>query len=202
MQSDVEGLCSNFCCTVWHQPFEAQRTRWRPSTPLMPGPLDGASEDVPTIEIACVALESPLEPPATSFAVAYEAGLKSHRTLKPRFQLAFDCLAGSLYHLGSPQFAGSNTGPFFAYEVLSEESRHAEPPSFLEFAPEHLESARELLAWLLKASPEGKLLFTSDWQFGPAPARRFDAVGLDEFWQLHDSQNLRLNAAYPIERAV
>jgi hypothetical protein len=41
MQSDVEGLCSNFCSTVWHQPFQAQRTRRRPSTPLMPGPLGG-----------------------------------------------------------------------------------------------------------------------------------------------------------------
>ncbi len=41
MQSDVEGLCSIFCCTFLLQPFQAQRTRRRPSTPLMPGPLGG-----------------------------------------------------------------------------------------------------------------------------------------------------------------
>jgi hypothetical protein len=43
MQSDVEGLRSNYRCTVWLQHFQAQRTRRRPSTPLMPGPLGGAN---------------------------------------------------------------------------------------------------------------------------------------------------------------
>ena len=157
---------------------------------------------MPSIEIACVGLESPLEPPATTFAVVYEAGLKSHRYPHPRFQLDFDRMTGSLYHLGSPQFTGSTTGSFLAYDVLSEASRHAEPPSFLEFAPDHLQSARDLLAWLLEASPEGRLVFTSDWQFGPEGSRRCDAVALAQFWQLHDSRNLLLNAAYPIERAV
>jgi len=37
MQLDVEGLGFNFCSTVWHQFLEDQRTRRRPSTPLMPG---------------------------------------------------------------------------------------------------------------------------------------------------------------------
>jgi len=49
-------------------------------------------------------------------------------------------------------------------------------------------------------SPEGRLLFTTDRQFGPRRARRFAPLGLDEFWRLHDRRALRLNAAYPLER--
>ena len=155
---------------------------------------------MPSIEIACIGLESPLVPPATSFALVYEAGLKSHRSPKPRFQREFDRLSGSLYHLGSPQFAGTTEGAFLAWDVLSVASRHANPPSFLEFAAEHLESARELLSWLLRVSPVGRLLFTSDWQFGPPGARRFSLTGPTEFWRLHDERALRLNAAYSVER--
>jgi hypothetical protein len=156
---------------------------------------------MPSIEIACLGLTTPLSPPATSFAVICEAGLKSHRSPEPRFQRDFDGLSGSLYHLGSPQFAGTVSGPFFAYDVLSEASRHAEPPSFLEFAPEHVASAQALVAWLFDVSPEGRLLFTTDWQFGPKGARRFGALEPDEFWRLHSRRELLLNAAYPIARA-
>ena len=156
---------------------------------------------MPSIEIACLGLTIPLPPPATSFAVVYEAGLKSHRSPKPRFQRDFDGLSGSLYHLGNPEFAGTTSGPFLGYVVLSEPSRQAEPPSFLAFAPEHLASAQALVAWLLDSSPEGRLLFTSDWQFGPEGSRRFSALTLSEFWRRHSRRELLLNAAYPIARA-
>ena len=157
---------------------------------------------MPSIEIACIGLKSPLEPPPTSFALVYEAGLVSHRSPEPRFQLDFDELSGSLYHLGSPQFAGTTTGLFLAWDVLSDASRHADPPSFLEFAPEHHESARELLSWLLQASPHSRLLFTSDWQFGPKETHRFPPMGLTEFWGLHNARGVLLNSAYFIERAA
>jgi hypothetical protein len=157
---------------------------------------------MPSIEIACIGLDTLLEPPTTSFALIFEAGLKSHRSPDPRFQRDFDELSGSLYHLGNPQFAGTNTGAFLAYDVLSEASRHAEPTSFLEFAPEHRDSARKLLSWLLQISPEGRLLFTSDWQFGPEGSHRFPPTSLAEFWRLHNAHELQLNSAYPIERAA
>jgi hypothetical protein len=157
---------------------------------------------MPSIEIACIGLESPLEPPPTSFAVAYEGGLKSHRSPCPRFQSQFDQLSGSLYHLGNPGFAGTKAGPFFAYDLLSEASRHAESPSFLEFAPEHEASVRELLSWLLQVSPQSKLLFTSDWQFGPGGSRTLPQASLNEFWRLHSQRRLLLNAAYPLTHAA
>ncbi|HEY5376516.1 MAG TPA: hypothetical protein VIK01_22705, partial [Polyangiaceae bacterium] len=63
-------------------------------------------------------------------------------------------------------------------------------------------SARALLNWLVAASPCGRILFTSDWQFGPDWTKRFAAITLNEFWRLHDSRALLLNAAYPVAAAV
>jgi hypothetical protein len=100
--------------------------------------------------------------------------------------------------LGNPRLDGPDGGPFFAYELLSEASRNADPVSFLEFAPEHVDSVHHFVDWLLLSSPERRLLFTSDWQFGPRQPHRFPSIDLNGFWQLHDSHALLLNAAYPI----
>lgn len=156
---------------------------------------------MPSIEIACVGLATPLQPPPTSFAVVYEAGLKSHRSPLPRFQEEFDSISGSLYHLGNPKNEETAKGYFFAYEVISEASRDATPPSFLEFAHEQKASAQQLLEWLLAASPVGQLLFTSDWQFGPQWSHRFGPIDLQEFCRRHDTRELLLNSSYRIERS-
>ena len=111
----------------------------------------------------------------------------------------FRCIC--IYLLGDPQLRDTpGRGCFAAYELLSEASRDAS--TFLEFALDHREGVRSLLTPLLDASPIGRLLFTSDWQFGPSEARRFDAISLPEYWRLHDARGLRLNAAYPINGAA
>jgi hypothetical protein len=155
---------------------------------------------MPSIEIAALGLATPLAPPPTSFSVAYDAGLKSHR-LPSRFQPDFDRMSGSLYHLGNPGLSGRE-GAFFASDLLSLEARGADPPSFLEFAQPHVASVHALLDWLLRNSPDGNLLFTSDWQFGPEGTQRLGPVSLMAFWKLHDSRRLMLNAAYPVGSAV
>lgn len=155
---------------------------------------------MPTIEIAAIGLVKPLAPPQTSFSVVYERGLRSHR-VPSRFQADFDRMSGSLYHLGNPGLPGDG-GAFFASELLSTESRGADPRSFLEFAKSHVASIHTLLEWLLRHSSDGNLLFTSDWQFGPAGTQRAGPVSLPDFWRLHDSRRLMLNAAYPVCRAV
>jgi hypothetical protein len=156
---------------------------------------------MPSIEIACVDLSTDTKPLATSFAVTHELGLRSHRSPAPRFQADFAKLTGALYHIGNPEFAGHDGGPFFAYDVLSEASREADPKSFLEFDAPHVPSMRNFLQWLLDLSPCGRILFTSDWQFGPSETHRFEPIALAEFWSRHDSRRLLLNAAYPIARA-
>jgi hypothetical protein len=152
---------------------------------------------MPSIEIATIGLSTPLAPPVTSFAVVYEAGLRSHRT-PSRFQADFDRISGSLYHLGNPSFSGTTGGAFFASELLSVRSQDADPRSFLEFSSDHVASVQALLEWLIDVSPTHRLLFTSDWQFGPEATRRFDVITLPELWDLHDSQELLLNALYPV----
>ena len=155
---------------------------------------------MPSIEIAVIGLDTPLAPPPLSFPVAYERGLKSHR-VPSRFQSDFDRLSGSLYHLGNPGLSAGG-GAFFACDLLSFESRESDPRSFLEFAQPHVAGIHALLEWLLQNSPEGNLLFTSDWQFGPERAQRLGPLSLKAFWRLHDSRALMLNAAYPVSGAV
>jgi hypothetical protein len=150
---------------------------------------------MPSIEIACVGLHQGRMPPRTTFDIAYDAGLASHR-VPSRFQRDFDATAGSMYHLGNPGQNTASSGAFTAYELLSSECHAQDPPVFLEFGQSHVQSLKELLLWLLNASPTGRLLFTSDYQFGPDGATRFGPVSPTEFWNLHDSRQLRMNALY------
>jgi hypothetical protein len=153
---------------------------------------------VPSIEVACIELDLPAPIPTSGFALVYERGLKSHR-IPSRFQADFSGLSGCLYHFGNPALRNpQQRGAFFAYELLSEASRDAIPPSFLEFAPPYRDEVTVVLSSILAASPVGRALFTSDWQFGPEWTHRFGPFGLSEFWRLHDSRNLQLNSAYAL----
>jgi hypothetical protein len=80
-------------------------------------------------------------------------------------------VSGSLYHLGNNELSGLG-GAFFASDLLSLESRDADAPTFLEFAQSHVASVHSLLDWLIRNSPDSRLLFTSDWQFGPEGTQR------------------------------
>ncbi|SRR5579872_613589 len=133
------------------------------------------------------------------FAVESGMELKSHRTPKPLFGEDFAKLQGCIFHLGNPDLKNRRKGrAFFAYDLLSDRSRSAARPTFLEFRPEFVPGIRELLGSLVQSSPMREVLFTSDWQFGPKRAYRSPIVSLEEFWSLHDARKLRLNAAYPI----
>jgi hypothetical protein len=152
---------------------------------------------MPSIEIVAVDQLRPIEVAGFPFAVLADNKLRSHRS-HPRFQNDFDGLSGVLYHLGNPNLKADHVGRcFFAYEVLSEESKKAES-TFLEFAPEYRSAAELLLRDLMVDSPVHRLVFTSDWQFGPDWTKREPAVSLEEFWGLHDSHHLQLNALYQI----
>jgi hypothetical protein len=103
-----------------------------------------------------------------------------------------------MYHLGNPGQNAALSGAFTAYELLSDERLNQEPMIFLEFGHSHAQSLKGLLHWLLESSPTSRLHFTSDYQFGPGASARFGPITLPEFWNLHDSRNLRMNALYTI----
>jgi hypothetical protein len=158
---------------------------------------------MPSIEVACIgAVRAPPPPEGLSFAVEYEVGLKSHRGPTPKFQRDFDDTSGALYHIGNSLPADPRSGAFTAYFLLSADCRDADPPLVLEFAPEHQASAHNLLSWLLRLSPIGQLLFTSDWQFGPDSIERHSPLTLASFWKLHDARQLHLNALYSVVATV
>jgi hypothetical protein len=155
---------------------------------------------MPSIEIACVGLEQRRTPPRNSFDIAYEVGLTSHR-VPSRFQREFDATAGSMYHLGNPGQNTAASGAFTAYELLSDECLEQDPMVFVELGKSHAHGLKELLLWLLDSSPAGRLLFTSDYQFGPDSPAWFGPITLVDFWNLHDSHQLRMNALYSITRS-
>ena len=130
--------------------------------------------------------------------------LASHRGRSSLFQGDFDRLHGWMYHLGNPSCnEPGSRGMYFAYDLLAPGEPNRERGDWrLEFAPEFVVGIRELLSILLEASPEGRVVFTTDWQLGPDEPSRFRAVPHVEFWRLHNSGNLRLNSLYPIFAGV
>lgn len=151
---------------------------------------------MPSLEIICVGQEEPLDFSAMPFAVVAERRLISHRS-RPLFQKDFDQLTGCIYHLGNPRLKDPNaSGAYFASDLL------ADFEDVMVFKPEYAPFVQQLTAKLLMASPAGRLIFTSDYQFGPHPEARFQEWQTPaEFWQLHDTQQLRMNALYQLHIA-
>jgi hypothetical protein len=156
---------------------------------------------MPSIEVACVGQEQPSQFGTLSFAIESESLMKSHRSPKPLFQSDFDAMTGRLYHFGNPDLRNNDGGLFFAYDLMSRAAAEADSIRFLEFSEEFRPDVRLVLETLAASSPVGRLLFTSDWQFGPAEATRFGPITLAEFWRLHDQRRLLLNSAYAIQAA-
>jgi hypothetical protein len=153
---------------------------------------------MPSIEIVCIRQSKPIDCSNYPFAVDASPELVSHRAPAPRFQSDFDGVAGMIYHLGNPDLKVRERGFYVAYELLSESSRSAEPPSALEFDPECVSAVFDLIAVLIRESPQSEVLFTSDWQFGPDHTLRLGRVSLAELRELHDSRALLLNALYTV----
>jgi len=153
---------------------------------------------MPSIEIVCIGQSKSIDGSNYPFAVEASSELVSHRTPAPRFQSDFDVLVGVIYHLGNPDLKVREQGAYFAYELLSESSRSAEPPSALEFGPKYASAVFDLITVLLRESPQSEVLFTSDWQFGPDHTLRLGRVSLAELRELHDSGALLLNALYTV----
>ena len=165
---------------------------------------------MPSVEIVCIA-QTEISPFSDlPFRLLADDRLVSHRAPRPLFQPEFDLLHGCLYHLCNPD-RGYN-----AYDLLSlSQPKKAHFRYWLDdegitykgtlatqftFLPEFRPSIQAILAELLKASPVGKLLFTSDYQFGP-PVRRYKRpLTLEQFWERHDTRKLRMNALYRLYR--
>jgi hypothetical protein len=154
---------------------------------------------MPSIELVCTDQSEPLEFSDLPFALVADREVVSHRT-RPLFRRELLRLRGCMYHVGNPQCARLGyQGAFFAYDVLSAESRNHQRRRFFEIAPEFRGGFRHLVRALLDASPVHSVFFYMDWQFGPTRAFRGGVISESAFWQQHDTHQLRLNACYTIQ---
>lgn len=155
---------------------------------------------MPSIELVCIGQARPSEFFDMPFAVAADTPPVSHRSPRPLFQRELSRLRGCIYHIGNPECRDPKyAGPYFAYEVLSPESRERQRRRFFEVAPEFVDAFRRLLHTLLEVSPDRSLFFYTDWQFGPARSTRGGVISESSFWERHDNHQLRLNACYTIQ---
>lgn len=144
---------------------------------------------MPSVEIVCVGQPEPTAFEDMPFRIDAENRLLSQRTPSPLFQADFDTLNGCIYHL-----IKQSKGACTAVELL--DAWWGE----LQFKPEYIPHLHRILSELLASSPEGKVLFTSDYQFGPKRRRYKRPISLDKFWTLHAAGKLWANALYPLAR--
>ena len=146
---------------------------------------------LPSVEIICIGQLEPSDFPDMPLAILGENRLKSHRTPKPHFQADFDQLQGCIYHLLNPRLRDpAAKGSYIASDLLIEYR------DIVFFKPELVPVVQRILKELLAASPEGRLLFTSDYQFGSHNPYRFKRKAtLETFWQRHDARRLPINSS-------
>ena len=151
---------------------------------------------MPSIEVICVDQIEPICFTGLPFQVEAGKELISHRSPYPLFQSDFNELKGCIYHLLEEE-------GITAYELLKRDwyDDHGNSNGLednLEFVEEVAPYVHSILEILSKSSPVKQLLFTSDYQFGPKPAKRFAPIPFSKFWELHDTGKIRMNAAYLI----
>ena len=149
---------------------------------------------VPTIEIFAIGQCAPVSFTSDAFALETERAIKSHRSLFAK-DLAGVC--GCTYHLGNKEC--ETRGFYFGSRLLSE--RHLDGDSaILEFTPVVKLSVIALMNTLDGAADTDYLLLLTDYQFGPIKVVRESFHTLQDFWNAHDTQRLRLNALFSIGR--
>ena len=147
---------------------------------------------MPSIEIVCVGQKEVSDFSDAPFRVFAEDELVSDRSPKPLFKPEFDATTGCIYHLCNPD-AG-----YTAFQLLrmGHHNKKFLWTGLVGFRPEYAPYVRQMLAQLLKDSPTHKVIFTSDYQFGPNVRRYHSPISQRKFWQLHHARRLHMNALY------
>lgn len=162
---------------------------------------------MPTIELISIGCPKiPELPRYDSFAYTAETELRSHGAL---FQSVFDTLTGVVVHLANKDMEGHEDGPWFAGKIMDwqgggtitpppfgvgfdEEIMEDQDDTALVFLPETLLDVRDLMQRLLAASPEKRILFSTDYQFG-SNRRECGEIAFSRCFDLHAQHKLRYN---------
>ena len=140
---------------------------------------------MPTIELISIGCTKvPKLSRYPSFAYIAETKLVTHRSL---FQNVFDSLTGVIVHLANKSFEGKKDGCWFAGMIMDWDDGKA-----LVFLPETRRDVADLMQRLIRASPERRITFSTDYQCG-GRRRECGELTLSEFFRLHDKHKLRYN---------
>ena len=144
---------------------------------------------MPSLEIVCLDQTRPSDFACIPFAVESETELVSHRGPSSLFQHDFARVNGCMYHIGNPEMKDPKwAGAYIANDLLDEYW------DGLRFTASYRPQVQELRAALVASSPARRILFTTDYQFGPMRRRYTRWRTLEEFRRLHDAGQLRANA--------
>lgn len=146
---------------------------------------------MPTIELISVGCPNiPELPRYDSFAYIAEAELRSHRNL---FQGVFDSLTGVIVHLANKHMEGHEDECWFAGMIMDWHEDET-----LLFLPDTLLDVWDLMKHLLEASPQNRITFSTDYQFG-SERREYGEISLSQFFDLHARHELRYNHMWHIK---
>jgi hypothetical protein len=147
---------------------------------------------VPTIELISIGCPTvPVLPRYDSFAYIAEAELRSHRGL---FQPVFDTLRGVIVHLANKSMEGHEDGCWFAGMIMDWDDDEA-----LVFLPDTLLDVRDLMLRLLAVSPQQRIIFSTDYQFG-SERQECGEITLSRLFELHGSKALRYNQLWYVTK--
>jgi len=140
---------------------------------------------MPTIEFISIGCQKPPELPRyQSFAFYAETELRSHRGL---FQSVFDSLSGVIVHLANKDMEGHEDGCWFAGKIMDWQEDEV-----LVFRPDTLLDVRDLMQRLIAASPQRRITFSTDYQFG-SDRRECGEIAFSRLFELHARHELRYN---------
>ncbi|HSI63634.1 MAG TPA: hypothetical protein VLE43_10965 [Candidatus Saccharimonadia bacterium] len=142
---------------------------------------------MPTIELISIDCpEAPALPRYPSFACRTDPVLISRRGL---FQPVFDSLNGVMVNVANKELeAVSNVS--YAGTVVDWPCDDA-----LLFRSESRDDVMDLMQRLLKASPQHRLAFATEYQFG-GEQKECGEISISEFFNLHDRHALRYNTLW------
>ena len=164
---------------------------------------------MPTIEIASInAKELGLKQADFGVAIMEEKELQSHRGL---FHHIFQQYNGAIIHIGNPELRNQNDGGFFAGNIIdwsidshvdlsisevNMDEIGANRQFLFKFLSEIKPDIDRLLKIALEKSPIKRVLFLTDYQFGPEKAQTEIIYSVSAFWSQHDNDGLRFNTLY------
>lgn len=149
---------------------------------------------MPTIEIVSVNAKAlNLRQGDFNLTILEEDKLESHRGLFYHYLLKQQ---GTIIHIGNPSIKYNESEGYFAGDIVD---WSFDLDTNFQFKQEFKDDIKRILEKAMDKSPENKIYFLTDYQFGPDKEVFDGFTDLAKLWGAHDSEGLLLNALYEVE---